>query len=158
MSALHLAKKFWIIMYMKVLLCCHGFGLFVRAITYINPNLIFHKKLQDYLEIIFKFFVILWCVSWAQSLLIYFIQLVLVNYGFDKDTTYGCEDGICDSSQKMKETSQYYDEYRLNILFRVIQFFFGWVLFGMLVNLIGVDAIMDWVDERVDIYYSTRPT
>ena len=65
MSALHLAKKFWIICFMTILLCCHGFGLLIRAVTYFIPNLIFHKKLQDYLEIIFKMFVIVWCISWV---------------------------------------------------------------------------------------------
>ena len=118
MSALYLAKKYWIIGFMTILLCCHGFGLLVRTVTYIWPNVIFNKGLQDYLERIFKFFVVVWCVSWIQSILVYFIQLALINYGFDKDTTFTCKDDDCEF--KDLDTSKKNDEWRLSIIFRAI--------------------------------------
>ena len=43
MSAKFIARKYWVIGFLTVLIFCHGFGLLVRTITYIWPQLIFRE-------------------------------------------------------------------------------------------------------------------
>lgn len=119
MTAMFIAKKYWIVFFMTILLCCHGFGLIVRIITYIWPRVIFHKKLQDCLEVIFKFFVYIWCISWLKSLLVNPIQFILMRYGFSGEIMFlEPEDIPYNADYLLKE--RIHDSWRLSIIFRAI--------------------------------------
>ena len=84
----------------------------------------------------------------------YFIQSYLISRGFNKETTFTCpyEKGCGDLGEEIRARQQR-DEYRLSIIFRAVQVFFGWVLLGMIINQIGLERILDRVDDWMEDYY-----
>ena len=81
----------------------------------------------------------------------YFLQFYLISRGFNKETTFTCpyENGCGDLGEEIKARQQR-DEYRLSIIFRAVQVFFGWVLLGMIINQIGLERILDRVDDWME--------
>ena len=154
MSALHVAKKLWIQCFLTVMLICHIFGVFVRIATYIHPYLVFYEFLQDKLEIIFKFFVIFWSVAWSQSLFVKIFQYAFIHVGFNSETEYSCDQ--CSNPEEFQQTRVNL-EWRITCIFRAIQFFFAWVVVGLIIQQIGANVVIDWIEDRLDSYFSSIP-